>query len=179
MKKYLILFFIVIIAIVVVIYNVGLEIGNVSIGKKFDQIERNSSAEIQKSSFAKNYLNSDSLVIVNLWASWCKPCIEEFPIFDKLEKENPDVKFVMMSIDRNEKDLLNGIDKYKIKRDITMENSTYRKSIRNFLENRSLDSFIKNEIVPITYIIKNGKVVDKEDGTINYSDFSQKIKNLK
>jgi len=85
----------------------------------------------------------------------------------------------MMSIDRNEKDLLNGIDKYKIKRDITMENSTYRKSIRNFLENRSLDSFIKNEIVPITYIIKNGKVVDKEDGTINYSDFSQKIKNLK
>jgi len=34
MKKYLILFFIVIIAIVVVIYNVGLEIGNVSIGKK-------------------------------------------------------------------------------------------------------------------------------------------------
>lgn len=179
MKKFLILFFIIVIAIVYIIYNVGLEIGNVSIGKKIDQIEKNSSAEIQKSNFSKKYLNSDSLVVINLWASWCKPCIEEFPVFDRLQKENPNVKFIMMSIDRNEKDLLNGIKKYKLKRDITTENATYRKSIRNFLENRPLDSFIKNEIVPITYIIEKGKVIDKEEGLIDYSDFSKKINNSK
>jgi len=48
-------------------------------------------------------------------------------------------------------------------------------AIRNFLENRDPKSLIQTEIVPVTYIIKNGKVIYKENGTIDYQEFSRKL----
>ncbi|GAA4350768.1 hypothetical protein GCM10023185_08810 [Hymenobacter saemangeumensis] len=37
-------------------------------------------------------------VVVNYWATWCKPCIEEFPDFAKAQAETgPGVELVMIS----------------------------------------------------------------------------------
>ena len=43
-------------------------------------------------------------VYVDLWASWCVPCLREAPFLQQLEKElqNPLVKIVSISIDRTE-----------------------------------------------------------------------------
>ena len=43
-------------------------------------------------------------VYIDLWASWCSPCVKEIPWLQKLEKEleNPDVVFVSISVDKNE-----------------------------------------------------------------------------
>ena len=45
--------------------------------------------------------NNDTTYVVNFWATWCKPCIEELPFFLKLEKEmaNEPVKFIFVSLD--------------------------------------------------------------------------------
>lgn len=45
--------------------------------------------------------SSDSLYVVNFWATWCKPCVEELPYFMEAEKElrNEKVKFVYVSLD--------------------------------------------------------------------------------
>lgn len=40
----------------------------------------------------------DKLHVVNFWATWCKPCIEEMPYFFKLSKEN-DINLVLVSLD--------------------------------------------------------------------------------
>ena len=39
--------------------------------------------------------------IVNFWATWCKPCIEELPYFEKVNAEfkNENVKVVLVSLD--------------------------------------------------------------------------------
>lgn len=43
-------------------------------------------------------------VYVDMWASWCVPCMKEIPHLQKLEKElqNPDVIFISVSVDKNE-----------------------------------------------------------------------------
>jgi thiol-disulfide isomerase/thioredoxin len=29
----------------------------------------------------------DRLYVVNFWATWCGPCVKEFPVFEKVSKE--------------------------------------------------------------------------------------------
>lgn len=45
--------------------------------------------------------NNDTTYIINFWATWCKPCVEELPFFEKAYRafENKPVKFIMISLD--------------------------------------------------------------------------------
>ena len=38
-------------------------------------------------------------VVVQLWASWCAPCLEEFPALEALARARPEVAFLSVSID--------------------------------------------------------------------------------
>lgn len=45
--------------------------------------------------------NNDTTYVVNFWATWCKPCIEELPYFDQLAEayKNEKVKVLLVSMD--------------------------------------------------------------------------------
>ncbi len=49
------------------------------------------------------YLNKedDQVYVVNFWATWCKPCVEELPHFEEVNKKFGDknVKVVLVSLD--------------------------------------------------------------------------------
>ena len=51
----------------------------------------------------KPYLHPDdsSVYVINFWATWCKPCVEEMPHFIQLmqEMEGQPVEFVFVSLD--------------------------------------------------------------------------------
>lgn len=55
-----------------------------------------------------------NILIIDFWASWCKDCILALPKTKELMKENPSVKFVYFSVDRNLDQWKNGLEKYQL-----------------------------------------------------------------
>ena len=45
----------------------------------------------------------DTVFVVNFWATWCAPCVEELPYFDRLSRENMQekLKVILVSVDFN------------------------------------------------------------------------------
>jgi hypothetical protein len=42
----------------------------------------------------------DTIFVVNFWATWCKPCVQELPVFDSITaKEYPRVKVMLVCLD--------------------------------------------------------------------------------
>lgn len=68
---------------------------------------------------------NDSTYVVNFWATWCQPCVEELPYFEKLYQNYKDqkVKLVLVSLDfpkQLEKSLKPFIVKNKLKGEVVL-----------------------------------------------------------
>lgn len=46
-------------------------------------------------------LNDDTTRVINFWATWCKPCVAELPVFFEIENSlaNQSVRFIYISLD--------------------------------------------------------------------------------
>ncbi|AOW21740.1 TlpA disulfide reductase family protein [Urechidicola croceus] len=70
-----------------------------------DKIESNDEIKIETHNFEslKSLLNKkdDKTYVINFWATWCKPCVEELPVFEKLYSEYKDknVDVILVSLD--------------------------------------------------------------------------------
>jgi cytochrome c biogenesis protein CcmG/thiol:disulfide interchange protein DsbE len=42
------------------------------------------------------------VVVLNLWASWCAPCIEELPSLLEMQQRMPEIKVVAISLDQDD-----------------------------------------------------------------------------
>jgi thiol-disulfide isomerase/thioredoxin len=66
----------------------------------------------------KNILNKykGKVIYVDLWASWCAPCLESIPYSKQLKEEyrNSDVVFLNISIDENFEYWINAIKKHEL-----------------------------------------------------------------
>lgn len=52
----------------------------------------------------KRISNPDTVYIINFWATWCGPCVEELPEFEKFNAaiKNQKVKLLLVSLDFKE-----------------------------------------------------------------------------
>lgn len=178
MKKIIAVILVVIVVLILIGSRFSFKIGNTTIGKPSDDISRKDEKQLSASSFHKKYLDRKGLVIVNLWATWCKPCLEEMPVLKKIADENEEIPLVFLSIDKDSAELQSYLSHHPIN-DITFDNRNYRKAIRNFLDGKRENNLLYSEVVPKTYIIKDGKVIHAEEGTIDYKEFSEKLNSFK
>ena len=43
--------------------------------------------------------NNHKLHVINLWATWCKPCVKELPQFIALAENHPEISISLVSLD--------------------------------------------------------------------------------
>lgn len=99
------------------------------------------------------------VIFLNLWATWCPPCIAEMPdiqnLYDKIENE--DIVFVMLSIDSSED---------KAKKFIERKGFT----LPTYMAASRVPDMFRVPSIPTTFVInKEGKVVSKNVGMANYN----------
>lgn len=97
---------------------------------------------------------ADKFVYIDFWATWCKPCIREFPYLATLKEEyqDQDIIFVSISFDKAKEDWLSYIEREKLTGHQFWVDS----------ENKKIydDSFNITMIPRFVLIDKDGKIVD-------------------
>lgn len=118
------------------------------------------------------------VILVNFWATWCRPCLEEIPTLMKLETELHDKGFSLVAVSLDEADS----DDAYIKNFMDQRFPGFS-SYRSF--ERDKDSMVSvidpawNEIMPTTYLLaRDGSVAKRVQGTLSHEEFAQEIMKL-
>lgn len=127
-----------------------------------------------KSNFNTQYYNSEDLLLINVWATWCAPCIAEIPVLEKIEAANKKLKWISISLDEDTIRLKKFLHKYPVlnSRDIALNNFQFRDSI--FEKIKLVDPIIGNSIIklnsrkiPYVVLIKNKKILYKTNDSLD------------
>jgi cytochrome c biogenesis protein CcmG/thiol:disulfide interchange protein DsbE len=101
------------------------------------------------------------LLVLNFWATWCQPCIQELPSLDEFQRELADQGVVVLgvSVDKDAKAYERFLERVKV----------------SFLTTRDPENKVNAEYgtfrFPETYIInRDGKVVSKIISATNWTD---------
>ena len=97
------------------------------------------------------------VVFINLWASWCPPCVAEMPDLQELYQDyHKEVVFLFVARD----------EEAKVK--AFMQKHQYNLPV--FYENGSMPRQLESRSLPTTYIIdKNGSIVVAKTGTASWN----------
>jgi len=160
----------VIVAFIALFFTFGIRFGDSGprIGD-VDDLTRWQLTDVENSPFYVDYFNSGNLVVLNYWATWCAPCIAEMPALNEVKRlyGDGDIAFISYSIDKDSVKLAQFLSSGRFEfTDITMENLAYRTAILNTLRGKKPDAWIASYAVPMTFIIRDRKVLEKVTGTV-------------
>jgi len=91
------------------------------------------------------------LLVLNFWASWCPPCVEETPSLSEFQKamKNSGVVVLAVSVDKNEKAYRDFLARFK---------PAFTTALN---QDASVSGDYGTFKFPETYVIRDGKVVQK------------------
>jgi thiol-disulfide isomerase/thioredoxin len=102
---------------------------------------------------------SGKVVFINLWATWCPPCIAEMPSIHKLygQVDTSEIKFVMLSLDE---------DVEKAKKFISRKGYTFPV----YTTVQQMPSDFATGSIPTTFVLApDGKIVMRKEGMAKYN----------
>jgi thiol-disulfide isomerase/thioredoxin len=121
-------------------------------------------------------VKNDTLYIINFWATWCKPCVEELPNFELLAKnyQNKKVKMYLVTTDMR-KDIATRVTDFVKAKGLTQQVI--------FINEVNADKWI-NKVstawtgaIPATWFIKGNIGYEKfHEGELTYEELEQLVK---
>lgn len=107
-------------------------------------------------------------MVVNLWATWCPPCIREMPIFQDAQKNNPNVVFVFA----NQGESADAIQKFLNRQGLRLDNV--------LLDTRlELASQTGSNGLPTTlFFDAEGALLDRRMGELSSATLQQRIEGM-
>jgi thiol-disulfide isomerase/thioredoxin len=178
LKIWRIIFLVAVIFIMTLLWfgtKLDLEIGG---GGTQSNLKINQKNDIENSNFYHQYFSGDSLIVLNYWATWCKPCIEEMPMLNEVKHhyQGKNIVFISFSVDDDSLKLAKFIASKRFNfKDITFQNRQYRNAIINILRGKKSEQWVGAYAVPMTFIIKKGKVLEKEVGALDRNELIEMI----
>lgn len=73
-------------------------------------------------------------ILIDVWASWCRDCIEGMPKVKTLQKKYKDVAFIFLSLDKTENAWKKGIKKYDVQGEHFFMQSGWEGAFGEFLD---------------------------------------------
>ncbi|WP_138431508.1 TlpA family protein disulfide reductase [Fodinibius saliphilus] len=100
------------------------------------------------------------LIFLNVWASWCPPCVAEMPTIETLYNEVGDhenIRFILLSMDKEPHKAVQFMQSRKF-------------DMPYYFPASRLPIAFQSEYLPTTYVIsKEGKIIYKKEGIADYS----------
>lgn len=104
---------------------------------------------------------SAPIVIINFWATWCRPCLEELPSLVALRKKFSEEKLSIIAINEDHEDITKNIKKIIKKFNLNFSIVTD--------ENDKYLDFFYVKALPVTFLFNNGKIVKVTNGATDFS----------
>ena len=120
--------------------------------------------------------DNNKLYVLNFWATWCMPCIEELPHFMEVNQEykNKGLKMILVSLDKRD-ELQEGVKSMKEK--LSLNTDIY---LLDDIVNMNTWIPATDEswtgAIPATVLYKNGQKIAFIEGQLNKQELEQLIK---
>jgi len=108
--------------------------------------------DIEGNSIDESIFNGHKITVLNLWATWCGPCVEEMPEFEEISKtyKPEEVQFLGLIIDSDDDDVKDLLEQLSITYPQIKADEQLTEQIVKYFD-----------YVPVTlFVDENGKVLD-------------------
>jgi len=103
--------------------------------------------------------------VVNLWATWCPPCVREMPVLQQAQAERSDVHFVLV----NQGERATRVRDYLASRQLRLRNVLVD-------EGNALGAFTGHRALPTTlFYDAQGRLVDTRVGELSAASLAHRL----
>ena len=124
--------------------------------------------DINENTVNNSIFEEKEYTLVNIWGTFCKPCVEEIPILQEIYKENENVNVVGIVADGQESEI-------KAFETLNQLGADYVNLIPN---QEFIDNFlIKVQVAPVSIIVdKQGKILETIVGSRTKAEYEEILK---